>query len=151
MASTVFFAGMNSRSLANNKCAKVARLCDALQLKKIIKRNDLAAVKLHFGEYGNDTHINPIFARVAVDKVKAAGGKPFLTDTTTLYSGTRHNAVDHLNTAYLHGFTPETVGAPVIIADGLYGEEDVLVRINGKHFRDVRIASAIRRAPEPRP
>lgn len=147
MASTVFFTGMHSRSLENNKCAKVARLCDALQLKKVLKRNDLAAIKLHFGEYGNDTHINPVFARVAVDKIKAAGAKPFLTDTTTLYSGTRHNAVDHLHTAYLHGFTPATVDAPVVIADGLYGEEDTLVRINGKHFKEVHIAAAIRRAP----
>lgn len=147
MASTVFFAGMRSRSQENNKCAKVARLCDALGLKKILKRNDLAAIKLHFGEYGNDTHLNPMFARVAVDKVREAGAKPFLTDTTTLYSGTRHNAVDHLRTAYLHGFTPATVDAPVIIADGLYGEEDVLVRINCKHFRQVRVATAIRRAP----
>lgn len=147
MSATVFFTGMHSRSHENNKCAKVARLCDALQLKKVLKRNDLAAVKIHFGEYGNDTHINPMFARVAVDKMKAAGAKPFLTDTTTLYSGTRHNAVDHLHTAYLHGFTPETVGAPVIIADGLYGEEDVPVRINCKHFKEVRIAAAIRRVP----
>ena len=147
MSATVFFTGMHSRSLENNKCAKIARLCDALQLKKVLKRNDLAAVKIHFGEYGNDTHINPMFARVAVDKMKAAGAKPFLTDTTTLYSGTRHNAVDHLHTAYLHGFTPETVGAPVIIADGLYGEEDVPVRINCKHFKEVRIAAAIRRVP----
>ena len=147
MASTVYFTGMHSRSLDNNKCAKVARLCDALQLKKVLKRNELAAVKIHFGEYGNDTHIKPMFARVAVDKMKAAGVKPFLTDTTTLYSGTRHNAVDHLHTAYLHGFTPETVGAPVIIADGLYGEEDVPVRINCKHFKEVRIAAAIRRVP----
>lgn len=85
--------------------------------------------------------------RQVVDKVMDAGGKPFLTDTTTLYSGSRHNAVDHLQTAYLHGFAPSVVRAPVIIADGLYGENDVPVRIKAKHFKDVHIATEIRRAP----
>lgn len=47
------------------------------------------------------------------------GARPFLTDTCTLYKSTRHNAVDHLETAYRHGFTPYVVDAPVIMADGV--------------------------------
>ncbi len=147
MPATVYYADMHSRSLEDSKIAKVARLCDAVGLKKIIKKNDLTAIKLHFGEYGNDTHLNPSLVRQVVDKVMDAGGKPFLTDTTTLYSGSRHNAVDHLQTAYLHGFAPSVVRAPVIIADGLYGENDVPVRIKAKHFKDVHIATEVRRAP----
>jgi uncharacterized Fe-S center protein len=147
MPATVYFAASRTRSNEDSKLARLARLCDALGLKKILKKNDLAAVKLHFGEYGNDTHLNPTLVRQVVDKVLEAGAKPFLTDTTTLYSGTRHNAVDHLNTAYRHGFAPSVVGAPVILADGLYGENDVPVRINAKHFKTVHIATEIRRAP----
>ncbi len=147
MSSTVYFADAHSRSHEESKLVKVAHLCEALNLKKIIKKKDLTAIKLHFGEYGNDTHLNPTLVRQVVDKVTEAGGKPFLTDSTTLYSGTRHNAVDHLNTAYAHGFVPSVVHAPVILADGLYGENDVPVRINCKHFKEVYIAKEIRRAP----
>ena len=111
MPATVYYADMHSRSHEDSKIAKVARLCDAVGLKKVIKKNDLTAIKLHFGEYGNDTHLNPTLVRQVVDKVLDAGGKPFLTDTTTLYSGSRHNAVDHLQTAYLHGFAPSVVRA----------------------------------------
>ena len=149
MPATVYYADMHSRSLEDSKIAKVARLCDAVGLKKIIKKNDLTAIKLHFGEYGNDTHLNPSLVRQVVDKVMDAGGKPFLTDTTTLYSGSRHNAVDHLQTAYLHGFAPSVVRAPVIIADGLYGENDVPVRIKAKHFKDVHIC-LLYASPSPR-
>lgn len=138
---------MHSRSLDNSKGAKVDRLCDALNLKKVVKRNELCGIKLHFGEYGNDTHINPSFARRVVDKVRAAGANPFLTDTSTLYSGMRHNAVDHLNVACMHGFAPAVVNAPVIIADGLYGENDIPVVINRKYFKEVYVADAIRRVP----
>lgn len=147
MPATVYFTDAHSRSHDESKLVKVARLCDALNLKKIIRKKDLTAIKLHFGEYGNDTHLNPTLVRQVVDKVLEAGGKPFLTDTTTLYSGTRHNAVDHLNTAYAHGFVPSVVRAPVILADGLYGENDVPVRINCKHFKEVHIATEVRRAP----
>lgn len=147
MSSTVYMTGMHSRSQDNNKLAKINRLCDAINLKKIIKKDDLCAVKIHFGEYGNDTHIKPVFARCVIDKIRKAGGNPFLTDSTTLYSGMRHNAVDHMNVAYMHGFSPATVNAPIIIADGLFGKNDVAVRINKKHFEEVFIADAIRNAP----
>ncbi|GFH62835.1 MAG: 4Fe-4S ferredoxin [Candidatus Desulfovibrio kirbyi] len=147
MSSTVFYADTRTRSHSDSKIAKIARLCNALGLKKIIKKNEPTAVKLHFGEYGNDTHINPAFVAQVVDKIVDSGGKPFLTDTTTLYSGSRKNAVDHLQTAYAHGFAPSVVHAPVIIADGIYGENDMPVRVNAKHFKEVFIATEIRRAP----
>ena len=54
--------------------------------------------------------------------------------------GRRANAVDHLLLASEHGFTPEALGAPVLIADGLLGNAEVKVRIHGKHFSDVPIA-----------
>ena len=146
-ASIVYYCAPGTRSHNNTRLAKIARLCDALDLKEVVKEGELTAVKLHFGEDGNDTHLRPSWVRVVVEKVLAAGGKPFLTDTTTLYSGSRHNAYDHIQTAYRHGFAPSVVGAPVILADGLYGENDVPVAIQGKHFKEVHIATEIVRAP----
>lgn len=147
MPPAVYYAETHTRSHEESKISRIARLCDALTLKKRVKKNDLTAVKVHFGELGNDTYVNPAFVRQIVDKIKAAGGKPFLTDSATLYSGSRGNAVDHLRTAYLHGFAPSVVDAPVIIADGIYGENDVAVRIDCKRFKEVHIAREIRRAP----
>lgn len=147
MSAIVYFAGLHSRSFESSKSAKVDRLCDALNLKKIVKKTEPCGIKLHFGEYGNDTFVRPTFVRHVVEKVKGAGARPFLTDSTTLYSGMRHNAVDHLNLAYMHGFAPATVDAPIIIADGLFGENGIPVTINCKHFKAVYIADVIRRAP----
>lgn len=139
-------AGLHSRSEATNKYAKVRKLCKALNLPDMIEKDSLCGIKLHFGEFGNDSHINPTFARAVVEEIKDAGGKPFLTDTSTLYSGMRHNAVDHLNVAYMHGFAPSVVQAPIIIADGLLGKNDIPVEIDKKHFKTVYIADGIRRA-----
>ena len=84
MPAKVFYTDSQSRSHEESNLAKVARLCDALNFKKFIKKGELTAVKLHFGEYGNDPHLNPPLGRQGINKITAAGGKPFLTDTTTL-------------------------------------------------------------------
>ncbi len=147
MSSKVYFANVRTRSHTENKLSKIQRLCDAVGLADIIKKDQLTAVKLHFGEAGNDTVLNPTFVRQVVDKIKALGGKPFLTDTNTLYSGMRHNAVDHLHTAYSHGFVPSVVDAPVVIADGIYGKDEEDIPVNLKHFKKVHIARAIAEAP----
>lgn len=105
-----------------------------------ITEGDFIAIKMHFGEEGNRGYIKPNFAKVISDEVKRAGGKPFFTDTNTLYKGRRANAIDHLMLAYEHGFNPEYLKAPVIIADGLLGNAEIKVKIDGKHFKEVPIA-----------
>jgi hypothetical protein len=71
------------------------------------------------------------------------GAKPFVCETSTLYVGRRSNAVDHLNLAYDHGFTPGKIGMPVIMADGLSGQSQIQVEINGKHAKKVWISADI--------
>lgn len=147
MAAVVYFAPNRIRSANNSRGAKIERLCDALDLGKIISKDELCGIKLHFGEYGNDSHLNPTFALRVVNKVRDAGANPFLTDSTTLYSGMRNNAVNHMRVAYMHGFSPATVTCPIIIADGLYGHNDIPVQIDRKHFKQVYVAAAIREVP----
>lgn len=148
MTSTVYFANIRSRSVKENKSAKVRKLFEKADFAKAIGKDDLVAVKLHFGEEGGDTFISPIFVRQVVDKIREANGKPFLTDSNTLYSGSRHNGIDHLMTASSHGFVPEVVGAPVMIADGLMGENRVEISLDGKgkYFEKTHIAGAVAQA-----
>lgn len=141
--STVYFTGLRTRSEHDNKINKVARLIDAMGYVGNLDPNDLVAIKIHFGERGSDAHVNPRFARVAVDKIRNGLGKPFLTDTNTLYTGSRHDSVDHLHTAIEHGFSFATVNAPLIIADGLRSSAFQSISIPGKHFKSVKIAGVI--------
>lgn len=142
MASKVFFCGIRSKTAEDNKGSKIARLLEAAGSSSI-KKGDLTAVKIHFGERGCDSFIRPILVRKAIDWVKKQGGKPFLTDTGTLYTGARKNSVDHLVTALEHGFGYEVTGAPLIIADGLRGDSFVDVPIKGQILSSVKIASDV--------
>ncbi len=95
------------------------RLIEVSQGLSIIKQNAPIAVKTHFGEDGNIFFVTPLYVRRVVELVRKAGGRPFLTDTTTLYSGRRFKGDTHIELAKEHGFD----FAPIIIADGLYGDE----------------------------
>lgn len=141
--SVVWFAPF---TLNVSKVDVLKKVIDAVEFGKSIKKGALTAVKLHFGEKGNDAYIRPIFIRAVVDEIKKFGGNPFLVDSNTLYQGSRKNSVDHLMTAIENGFGYEVTGAPTIIADGLTGNDFREVEINGDYFKKVKISSAIREA-----
>jgi len=122
---------------------KLDILLDRVDLAGKIKEKDLVAVKLHFGEKGNTAYVRPIFLRRVVDQIKQCKGKPFLTDTNTLYTGSRSEAVSHLMTAFENGFTESVVNAPIVIADGLRGNSAVNVKIDKPIFKTVSIAREI--------
>ena len=141
--SPVYFASLRAHSDKESTTAKVRRLFECAGFGELIAANDKTAIKLHFGETGNDGFISPVYVRQVVEKVKECRGLPFLTDTNTLYLGSRSNAVEHITTAILHGFDFAVAGAPVIIADGLNGKNSRKVTINKKHFEEVSIAGDI--------
>jgi uncharacterized Fe-S center protein len=142
LESTVYFAGMRGISYENSLLPKIRRMTRIL-LEGKVEKGDLVAVKLHFGEPGNYAFIRPVMVRQVVEAVKEIGGKPFLTDANTLYRGGRSNAVDHINNAIYNGFSYSSVGAPIIIADGISGSYYREVEVNLKHFQKIRIAGAI--------
>lgn len=146
MKSKVFFIETRNGESLHSLAEKLKHLYDAAGLKKIIKRGDMVAVKTSFGEKGNIGYIKPPIIKAAVDKVKLSGGKPFLVETNTLYVGKRSNAIDHLMLAYEHGFTIENTGAPIIIGDGLFGENDYIVKINQKLCKNAYIAGVAKAA-----
>ncbi|WP_131073036.1 DUF362 domain-containing protein, partial [Clostridioides difficile] len=135
--SKVYFCDLYSNSQNKNVPNNVRRLFDKAGFKDLIEKNDQVAIKLHFGEKGNTTYMSPVAVRQVVDKVKDCEGKPFLTDTNTLYTGSRTNSVDHLTTAIENGFAYAVVNAPVIIADGLYSRNYENIKIDKKHFESV--------------
>ncbi len=115
----------------------------AAGLLNFVKRNDLMAIKLHVGEPGLKTFLPPQVARHVVSLAKERGARPFLTDTSVLYSGPRSNGVGHTEVAMRHGFTLEGAGAPFLPADGLEGNLERSIAIEGVHFKNVGIAVSI--------
>lgn len=114
--------------------ARVKRLLKRAGLGAELRSGDLSAVKLHFGEAGGTAHIRPLQLMPLLAFIRKCGAKPFLTDTNTLYVGQRGESVSHGLIAARHGFDPNVLGAPVIIADGLKSGNERVVSFAGKHF-----------------
>ncbi|MCI9213317.1 MAG: DUF362 domain-containing protein [Ruminococcus sp.] len=123
---------------------KLQRLLKTAGMDKIDMEGKFVAIKMHFGELGNMSYLRPNYAKAVADLVKECGGKPFLTDCNTLYPGSRKNAIEHLYCAWENGFTPMTVGCPVIIGDGLKGTDDIAVPVEGgEYIQEAKIGRAV--------
>ena len=140
--SKVYFTDFRAKP-GYNLLQKLQRLIKTAGIENIDFNNKYVAIKLHFGEPGNLSFLRPNYAKAVADVVKELGGKPFLTDCNTLYVGGRKNAIDHIDSAYLNGFTPFSTGCHVIIGDGLKGTDEAYVDINGEYVKSAKIGRAI--------
>ena len=145
MKSKVYFVDLSVEG-KKSLLEKLPKLLAPFDLAQRFRKGSLVGVKLHFGERGNLAYLRPQWLRKLVEILKAIPVKPFLTDSNTLYKGSRSDAVVHLETAILNGFDYAVVGAPLIIADGLRGNSYELVKLDLPLLQEFYVAKEIYRA-----
>lgn len=116
--------------------AKLEEMLERVDLSKFIEPGEYTVVKMHFGSHGAFRIVRPAFIRKVVDAVKRSGGLPFVADTV------RIPGPEYLEVANTNGINHLSVGAPVILADGLFGKDIVNVPA-GQLLGEIGIASAI--------
>jgi uncharacterized Fe-S center protein len=107
--------------------SKLIELFEAAEFGKIISQGDSVALKIHFGEPGNQAYLKPERVRALTRKVRDLGGLPFWTDANTLYRGQRGDDQAHLQTAHNHGYTMNRTGADVVISSGIPDAKAMIV------------------------
>lgn len=141
--SKVYYTSMRTKT-SDSLLNKLERLVKKAGMEEIDFKDKYTAIKIHFGEPGNLAFLRPNYSKVIADIVKEQGGKPFLTDCNTLYVGGRKNAIDHLESAYMNGYSPFSTGCHVIIADGLKGTDEAYVPVEGgEYIKEAKIGQAI--------
>ena len=140
-ASKVYFTDMR---VSGNETVpgKMIRLAKKAGLDQMDFEGKFVAIKVHFGEEGNLAFLRPDYARALVEYIKSRGGKPFVSDSSTLYVGARKNALDHLDVAFKHGYNPFQLGCHTIIADGVKGTDEAIVEIDGEYVKHAKIGRA---------
>ena len=140
----VYFTDFRTAAYGDGLPAKLKKLMRRAGVGTIDMEGKFVAIKMHFGELGNISYLRPNYAKAVAHLVKEEGGKPFLTDCNTMYPGSRKNALEHLYCAWENGFTPMTVGCPVLIGDGLKGTDDVAVPVvGGEYVKEAKIGRAV--------
>jgi len=115
--------------------AKLERMLADYDLHSFIDEGDYVAIKTHFGSRGGHRIIRPIFMKKVVEAVRNAGGKPFVCDTT------RIPGIEYLEAASQNGINEATLGCPVVMADGLFGNNSV--QVEAGEMGEIGIASDI--------
>jgi len=150
MPEKVWFSEARERSWVESKIYRAKDLFYEAGLDECVDKGDYSAIKIHLGEWGRTHVLRPECVAAMSDVIKREGGRPFVTDTTTQpYSHccSRINAIVELITAAYHGFTPGSMGCPIIIADGFAGEDDVVIQVpNGNILKESYTARGIAEA-----
>lgn len=140
--SRVYFA--SARSLKwkydGSMPGKLERLLREVGLSNYFSPKEWVAVKTHFGSEGAHRIIRPVFLRKVAEGLKGLGAKPFVTDTV------RIKGLDYLEVANQNGINHLSVGAPVVLGDGLYGNDNIMVKA-GEILGEVAVASVIHDVP----
>lgn len=142
MSSTVYYQKFTDNGDIHKSIQKLGDLFSRTNFKNKIQKEDFVGIKMHFGEKGNTNHIAPPFVKKIAEGCQ--NGITYVTDTNTLYVSARSNAVSHLKLAASHGYSLDTLGVPVIIADGLASRNITNIPLpEGNHFKQIAIASDI--------
>ncbi|MEW6586750.1 MAG: DUF362 domain-containing protein [Nitrospirota bacterium] len=138
----VLFASARARKwkFSDSMPGKLERLLDEIGLTAYFEPKEWVAVKTHFGSEGAHRIVRPIFLRKVVESLRGVGAKPFVTDTV------RIKGLDYLEVANQNGINHLSVGAPVLLADGLYGNDNIMVK-GIDIIKEIAIASVIHDVP----
>jgi uncharacterized Fe-S center protein len=123
----------------------VGAILEASGYFKRLRPRKRVGIKVHFGEHGNNNHLRPEFVRAAAIAASYYNLQPVVIETTALYRGRRQEATEHLKLAREHGFTIESVLAPLEILDGRHGERSYSVPLDSKLVPAARLAHGLRR------
>ncbi|MFP4498300.1 MAG: DUF362 domain-containing protein [Vulcanimicrobiota bacterium] len=146
MISKVYFYKTGDNPEITDQEEAIQHICKEAGVAEKISKDEYVAVKLHVGDVNNTTHVRPGVVKSVVDEIRKKEAQVFLTETSTLYRGARENAVKHIMHAVEHGFSLQETGAPFIMADGLAGDSEIEVKINGEMFDSVLVAREARMA-----
>ncbi len=138
MPSKVFFAParVTKWRYDDSMPGKLQRLLESMDLSSVFERDEWVAVKTHFGSHGAHRIVRPVFLNRIVEAVERAGANPFVTDTV------RIKGLEYLKVANANGINHLSVGAPVVLADGLFGNDNILIPA-GEILGSIAVASVI--------
>lgn len=115
---------------------KLEILLREIGISNYFEKDEWTAIKTHFGSEGAHRIVRPVFLRKVVDALKDIGAKPFVTDTV------RIKGLDYIEVANQNGINHLSVGVPIVLADGLYGNDNIMVKA-GDILGEIAIASVI--------
>jgi hypothetical protein len=116
------------------------KMMNRFGLSECFNKKEIVLIKLHMGNPGCNQTVRPTYVGQVVKALKKIGVRPVVTDSS------RIEPYKYLQVANEIGYNFPTLGAPIVIADGIFGKDAVKVKAGGL-LQEINIASAICDAP----
>ena len=133
-------ARANRFDYADSLLGRLEKALARYPLGAAIAEGDVVPVKIHFGSRGAVQTIRPAYVGAMVEAVRRLGAHPFVTDTVRMLGH------EYLAVANRNGYNLASLGCPVLLADGIYGNDSIEVDA-GPPVGTQSVASAIHDAP----
>ncbi|MDQ7781760.1 MAG: DUF362 domain-containing protein [Desulfomonilaceae bacterium] len=143
MANVYWIKG-RSRSVRQSAVSKISALLELPEFTRLLVPEESLALKINLSELGYAHYLPPVFVTTLFENLRSRGTRPVVTDSGSLFKGSRFRGYDWTNTALVTGYSPgETFDNQVLLAGGYTNEEGRFFSSDGKHLGGVELGSLL--------
>jgi hypothetical protein len=138
----VYWIKGRSPDIYKSVVSKIDRLFSLDEMNRLIAPERSLAVKINMSELGYSHYLPPVVIATLFEKLRDRGAVPVVTDSSSLFKGSRFSGYDWVNTALAQGFSNgETFDNQMMLAGGYTGEEGNFYPTEGEHLGGIDIGS----------
>lgn len=143
MANVYWFKG-RSQSIRQSAVSRLAALLELPEFARFLVPEESLALKINLSEVGYTHYLPPVLVATLFDHLRSFGTRPVVTDSGSLFKGSRFTGFDWMNTAMVTGYSPgETFANQVLLTGGYTNEEGRFYEADGDHLGGVELGSLV--------
>lgn len=140
----VYWLKGRSPNIYQSIITKIDTLLGLEEMARLVKPEQSLALKMDLSEIGYAHYLPPIIFTTLFEKLRAHGVRPVITDSCSLYNGSRFDGYNWTHTALIQGFSGgETFDSQLMLACGYSGEEGNFYPAEGEHLGGVELGSLL--------
>jgi uncharacterized Fe-S center protein len=144
LMANVYWIKGRCETVQKNLVSQIDALFRLDELAAVIKPEASLAIKFNLSEMGYSQYLPPVIFSSIFEKARAQGAKPVLTDSGSLFKGSRFDGYSWLDSALLHGLSAgEIFHNQLMQAGGYTNEEGNFWPVDGKQLAGVDIGSLL--------
>jgi uncharacterized protein len=141
---TVYWIKGRSAGIHQSIISKMAGLLSLEGLAKLAQPEESLALKINLSEMGYSHYLPPVVVGTIFQNLKVLEARPVVTDTCSLFKGSRFNGFDWTNNALMLGYSVgETFDNQIMLAGGYTNEEGRFFPSEGRRLGGVELGSLL--------
>lgn len=142
--SKVYWIKGRSAGIFQSLIAKMEALVRIEEMARLVEPEMSLALKINLSELGYAHYLPPIVVSSLFERLREMGSRPVVTDSCSVFKGSRHNGYDWASTALIQGFSAgETFDSQLLLAGGYTCEEGNFYPCDGRYLPGVELGSLL--------